>query len=298
MQMAEFTRRHFIRTGVAGAIVATSALSALSDVPTIPAKVDKVDLGKTGLKVTRLAMGMGTNGWNHASNQTRMGLDKFKLMVQAGFDRGIRFLDTADTYGSHPFAKEALKLLPREEITLMTKIWTDNLDWHPLQPVDQMIDRIRQELQTDYLDIVLLHCMTKANWTEDKKRFMDGLSEAKSKGLIKKVGFSAHDFGALESGVNHDWPDVVLARINNKQIKMDGTPEKIMSLLEIAGSKGKGVLGMKIFGCGGLLKEEERTASLKYVVQSKKIHAMTIGFEDASQVHDAVDRLMGIVHQV
>jgi len=139
--------------------------------------------------------------------------------------------------------------------------------------------------------------MTKANWTEDKKRFIDGLSEAKSKGLIKKVGFSAHDFGALENGVNHEWPDVVLARINNKQIRMDGTPEKIMSLLEIAGSKGKGVLGMKIFGCGGLLKEAERTASLKYVVQSKKVHAMTIGFEDPSQIHDAVDRLMGIVHQ-
>ncbi len=296
--MAEFTRRLFIRTGVAGAIVATGALSSLMAQPNNPVNVDTVDLGKTGLKVTRLAMGMGTNGWNHASNQTRMGLEKFKVVVRAGLERGIRFFDTADTYGSHPFAKEAIKMRPREELTVMTKIWTENLDWHPLQPVDQMIERIRQELQTDYLDIVLLHCMTKANWTEEKKRFMDGLSEAKSKGLIKKVGFSAHDFGALQSGVSHDWPDVVLARINNKEIKMDGSPEKIMSLLEIAGSKGKGVLGMKIFGCGGLLKEEERMASLNYVVGSKKVHAMTIGFEDPSHVHDAVDRLMGIVQKV
>jgi predicted aldo/keto reductase-like oxidoreductase len=227
-----------------------------------------------------------------------MGLEKFNVVVRAGLDRGIRFFDTADTYGSHPFVKEAIKMRPREELTVMTKIWTDNLDWHPLQPVDQMIERIRQELQTDYLDIVLLHCMTKANWTEDKKRFMDGLSEAKSKGLIKKVGFSAHDFGALQSGVNHEWPDVVLARFNNKEIKMDGSPEKIMSLLEIAGSKGKGVLGMKIFGGGGLIKEEERMASLNFVVGSKKVHAMTIGFEDPSQVHDAVDRLMGIVQNI
>jgi predicted aldo/keto reductase-like oxidoreductase len=295
--MAEFTRRLFIRTGVAGAIVATGALSSLMAQPNNPVNVDTVDLGKTGLKVTRLAMGMGTNGWNHASNQTRMGLEKFKVVVQAGLERGIRFFDTADTYGSHPFAKEAIKMRPREELTVMTKIWTDNLDWHPLQPVDQMIERIRQELQTDYLDIVLLHCMTKANWTEEKKRFMDGLSEAKAKGLIKKVGFSAHDFGALQSGVNHDWPDVVLARINNKEIKMDGSPEKIMSLLKIAASKGKGVLGMKIFGCGGLLKEEERMASLNYVVGSKNVHAMTIGFEDPSHVHDAVDRLMGIVQK-
>jgi predicted aldo/keto reductase-like oxidoreductase len=294
--MAEFTRRRFILTGsITGAVVASGALTSMMAGSDIPASVDTVELGKTGLKVTRLAMGMGTNGWNHQSNQTRIGLDKFKLMVKAGFDRGIRFLDTADTYGSHPFAKEALRLMPREQMTVMTKIWTENLDWHPLQPVDQTIERMLQELGTDYLDIVLLHCMTKANWTDEKKRFMDGLSEAKSRGLIKKVGFSAHDFGALESGVNHEWPDIVLARINNKQIRMDGEPEKILSLLDIAGSKGKGVLGMKIFGCGGLVKEEERMASLNYVIKSKKVHAMTIGFEDATQVHDTVDRLMGIV---
>jgi predicted aldo/keto reductase-like oxidoreductase len=295
--MAKFTRRHFILSGLTGAIVASGGISSLMAESKLPAKVDMVDLGKTGLKVSRLAMGMGTNGWKHESNQTRIGLEKFKLIVQAGYDRGIRFLDTADTYGSHIFVKEALKMLPREKLTLMTKIWTDNLDWHPLQPVDQTIERIRQELQTDYLDIVMLHCMTKANWTEDKKRFMDGLSEAKAKGLIKKVGFSAHDYGALESGISHEWPDIVLARINNKQVRMDATPEKIHALLDLAASKGKGVLGMKIFGGGGLIKEEERIASLQFTVQSKKVHAMTIGFEDASQVHDTVDRLMGFVNQ-
>ena len=295
--MAKFTRRHFIGTSLTGALVASGGLTALLAESKLPLKIDMVDLGKTGLKVSRMAMGTGTNGWNHGSNQTRIGLEKFKLMIQAGYERGIRFLDTADTYGSHIFVKEAIKMMPREKLTVMTKIWTENLDWHPLQPVNQILERIRQELQTDYLDIVLLHCMTKANWTEDKKRFMDDLSEAKSKGLVKKVGFSAHDFGALQAGVSHEWPDVVLARINNKEIKMDGSPEKIMSLLEIAGSKGKGVLGMKIFGCGGLLKEEERMASLKFVVNSKNVHAMTIGCEDASQVHDNVDRLMGVVNQ-
>jgi predicted aldo/keto reductase-like oxidoreductase len=295
--MAKFTRRHFIGTGLTGALMASGGLTALLAEPKLPVKVDMVDLGKTGIKVSRMAMGTGTNGWNHASNQTRIGLEKFKLMIQAGYDRGIRFLDTADTYGSHIFVKEAIKMMPRERLTVMTKIWTENLDWHPLQPVDQILECIRQELQTDYLDIVLLHCMTKANWTEDKKRFMDDLSEAKSKGLVKKVGFSAHDFGALQAGVSHEWPDVVLARINNKEIKMDGSPDKIMSLLEIAGSKGKGVLGMKIFGCGGLLKEEERMASLNFVVNSKNVHAMTIGCEDASQVHDNVDRLMRVVNQ-
>jgi 1-deoxyxylulose-5-phosphate synthase len=295
--MAKFTRRHFIGTGLTGALMASGGLTALMAEPKLPVKVDMVDLGKTGLKVSRMAMGTGTNGWNHGSNQTRIGLEKFKMIIQAGYDRGIRFLDTADTYGSHTFVKEAIKMMPREKLTVMTKIWTENLDWHPLQPVDQIIDRIRKELDTDYLDIVLLHCMTKANWTEDKKRFMDSLNEAKSKGVIKKVGFSAHDFGALQAGVSHEWPDVVLARINNKEIRMDGAPDKVMSLLETAAAKGKGVLGMKIFGCGGLLKEEERMASLNFVVQSKNVHAMTIGCEDPSHIHDNVDRLMRVVNQ-
>ena len=296
--MAKFTRRDFLRTGLTGAAVVSGGLSLLQAESNLPVKVDMVDLGKTGLKVSRLAMGMGTNGWNHESNQTRIGLEKFKLMVQAGFDRGIRFLDTADTYGSHIFVKEAIKMLPREQLTVMTKIWTENLDWHPLQPVAQTIERIRQELQTDYLDIVMLHCMTKANWTEDKKRFMDDLSEAKAKGLIKKIGFTAHDFNALQNGISHEWPDVVLARINNKEKRMDATPEKILALLDLAASKGKGVLGMKIFGGGELIKEEERIESLKFVVNSRKLHAMTIGFENATQVHDTVDRLMGFVHQI
>ena len=296
--MAKFTRRDFLRTGLTGAAVVSGGLSLLQAESNLPAKVDMVDLGKTGLRVSRLAMGMGTDGWNHQSNQTRIGLEKFKLMVQAGFDRGIRFLDTADTYGSHIFVKEAIKMLPREQLTVMTKIWTENLDWHPLQPVAQTIERIRQELQTDYLDIVMLHCMTKANWTEDKKRFMDDLSEAKAKGLIKKIGFTAHDYNALQNGISHDWPDVVLARINNKEKRMDATPEKILALLDLAASKGKGVLGMKIFGGGELVKEEERTESLKFVVNSRKLHAMTIGFQDAAQVHDTVDRLMGFVHQI
>ena len=296
--MAKFTRRDFLRTGLTGAAVVSGGLSLLQAESNLPVKVDMVDLGKTGLKVSRLAMGMGTNGWNHESNQTRIGLEKFKQMVQAGFDRGIRFLDTADTYGSHIFVKEAIKMLPREQLTVMTKIWTENLDWHPLQPVAQTIERIRQELQTDYLDIVMLHCMTKANWTEDKKRFMDDLSEAKAKGLIKKIGFTAHDFNALQNGISHEWPDVVLARINNKEKRMDATPEKILALLDLAASKGKGVLGMKIFGGGELIKEEERIESLKFVVNSRKLHAMTIGFENATQVHDTVDRLMGLVHQI
>jgi predicted aldo/keto reductase-like oxidoreductase len=140
--------------------------------------------------------------------------------------------------------------------------------------------------------------MTKANWTDEKRRFMDSLSEAKAKGLIKRVGFSAHDFGALESGVNHEWPDIVLARINNKQVRMDGEPEKILSLLAIAEAKGKGVLGMKIFGGGGLVKEEERISSLEYVVNCKKVHAMTIGMEDPAQLNDTVDKLMGFVQKI
>ncbi len=293
--MKQFTRRHFIGAGLAGTAILTAGITPLFGNSAPAASIDLVDLGQTGLTISRLAIGLGTNGWKHQSNQTRMGMEKFVPIARTAYERGIRFFDTADTYGSHSCVKEALKFIPREEVRIMSKIWTDNLDWHPLEPVDKTLDRIRKEIGTDYLDIVLLHCMTDPNWTDSKKRFMDGLNEAKEKGIVKKVGFSAHDFNALKNGINHDWPDVVLSRINHSGSHMDGEPVKVMALLEQARKSGKGVIGMKIFGCGDLTGEEDRQKSLNYVLGSGNVHTMTIGFESPQQVNDAVDRIMAIV---
>lgn len=297
--MKNINRRHFIQKsvkGVAGAVALTSGFSNLSFIPVGNATIDMVDLGKTGMQIPRLALGTGSFGWAHTSNQKKLGEKKFVHLANHAYDRGIRFFDTADMYGTHELVGKALKEFSREKVTVLSKIMVyQHQDWYTPEPFQKSIDRFRKELDTDYIDILLLHCMVNSEWPDEYKRYMDNYSEAKEKGIIKKVGFSCHDLGALKIGAKNPWADVLLARINHNGARMDGSPKEIMQVLNTACENGKGVIGMKIFGCGQLTQEEEREKSLNYVLKSKNVHSMTIGMEDTDQIDDAVERIMRIV---
>ena len=295
--MEKINRRRFIYSGALG-LTSLSALSAtgiLSEgFAPVNATVDKVKLGNTGLTVSRVALGTGSIGGNHQSNQTRLGLSNFVQMARHAFDRGIHFFDTADTYGSYPFIKEVLKDLPREKVTLLGKMWTYN-DPSTSEPVEKALDRFRRESGSDYFDIMLLHCMTNGNWKEEKKRYIEYFSVAKQKGIIKAVGLSCHNYDALKVAVDDPWVDVIFARINPFQAHMDGTPEQINELLKRGRDNGKGIVGMKIFGNGDKIKENEREESINFAIKKSSIHAMTLGLESIAQVDDAVDRVMRIL---
>jgi predicted aldo/keto reductase-like oxidoreductase len=171
----------------------------------------------------------------------------------------------------------------------------DQEGWYKAEPFEKSLDRFRKELGTDYIDIFLMHCMINGKWPEQYKKIMDGLSEAKSRGIIKAVGISCHSLDAIKEAATNPWTDVVLARINHKGIRMDSSPVEVMEALAQARKNGKGVMGMKIFGCGDLVKEDEREQSLNYVIRSGNVHCMTIGMENPTQVDDTVARVMRIV---
>src|SRR4029079_1462365 len=195
---------------------------------------DTVTLGKTGIKVTRLAQGTGTNGVNHSSNQIRkMGDQGLADLLVQGVDNGLPFLDLADQYGSHPHAKLALKTVKRDRVVILTKTHanTEKEMWADL-------DRFRQETGTDHLDIVLLHCMLVANWPQEKAGAMHVLSEAKQKGIIRAHGVSCHDLGALKVAANSDWVDVDLARLNPAGVAMDADPATVIGVLKTMKAKG------------------------------------------------------------
>jgi len=295
--MKKINRRDFLYSGA----VSVTGMAALSGVGFLnqgftPANaiIDQVKLGETGLKVSRVAMGTGSIGGNHQSNQTRLGLTNFVKMARHAYDRGIHFFDTADTYGSYPFIKEVLRDLPREKVTLLGKMWTYN-DPATSEPVDKALDRFRKETGSDYFDIMLLHCMTNGNWHEEKKRYIEYFSVAKQKGIVKAVGLSCHNYEALKMAADDPWVDVIFARINPFQSHMDGTPAQINELLTRACANGKGVVGMKIFGNGDKIKEAERQESITFAIKQAGIHCMTLGLESIAQVDDAVDRVMRIV---
>ncbi|MEA4916120.1 aldo/keto reductase [Proteiniphilum sp.] len=300
-------RRKFIKTGiVAGTLIGTNIRNVSYALPYNVEETSnrnkelyldtKVKLGATGLTVPLMAMGSGTSGWNNASNQTRMGMEAFVGLARNAYNRGMKFFEMAESYGSHPFFGEAMKGLPREELTLLTKI--AKTDGVSASETRNKIDSYRKVLGTDYIDIILMHCMTSGGWADSRQGVMEGLSRAKEEGIVKAVGISAHNLEALQEAVESSWVDVILARINPFQSHMDGTPETIKELLGIARKKGKGVIGMKIFGEGSRVKDEEREQSLRYALTESNIHSMTLGFQSIEQMNDAIERVIRIQKEI
>ena len=294
--MKKLSRRSFIRSGFAGFAGLTVMGKGSFNIDLKPeVTVDKVKLGNSGLNVSRVALGTGSVGGSKSSNQTRLGMDKFADMVHHAYDRGITFFDMADSYGSHPFVGHAIKNLPRENITLLTKIWTHEDGSDRNAPVSESLDRYREEMGTDYIDIVLMHCLMQPGWSNNRKHYMDGLLKAKQDGVVKAVGVSCHNWEAMVEAVDNPWVDVIMARINPFQTNMDNTPDVVSELLGKAKQKGIGVIGMKIFGEGKNVTDPEREQSIKFALTKGNTHCMTLGMESIAHVNDAVDRVMRLV---
>ncbi|MDR1981859.1 MAG: aldo/keto reductase [Tannerellaceae bacterium] len=290
-------RRRFIRTsisGVAGLSLAGQGMAGITSILLKEVVVDRVKLGDSGLVVSRIAMGTGTVGGGKASNQTRLGTDAFVKMAHHAYERGLRFFDMADSYGSQPFVGAALKGLPREQVTLLTKLWTYPDGSDKVEPVKENIDRIRREIGTDYIDILLMHCMMEGDWTKNRTHYMDGFSKAKQDGIVKAVGVSCHSLDALANAAEFPWVDVILARINPFGTNMDADPDTVKAILAKAKQNGKGVIGMKIFGEGKHVTDEERERSIRFAVTEGNIHCMTLGLESIAQMDDAIERVMKI----
>ena len=288
--MHEVSRRAFLKN----AMVGTTALLAgctLEEEVRHEAEIDRVPLGKTGLVVPRLALGTGTHGWKKVSDQTRLGQAGFTRLMAHGAERGAAFIDAADLYGSHGFVKHALAdgSISRDDVVILSKIWFGEApEMTPTTTARPEVERFLKEMGVDHIDICLIHCVQDPLWPEHLERMRDELSRLKEKGLVRAVGCSSHTQAALDVAVDHPWVDVVLARVNPEGKRMDPavTPEARAETLKRAKARGKGVLGMKIYGCGDLSSRERRYASLDYVLRNDLVDAMTIGFDAPEQIDD------------
>jgi len=251
-------RREFLESmtvGAGGFVLGCNGHVAVRPKPAVPATFDPyemVRLGRTKIEVSRVGLGTGMKGWMRQSNQTRLGAKAFEKLVRGAFERGIRWFDLADLYGSHPFFARSMKPIDRDTYAIVSKIWwrprgipeTDRLD------ADGIVKRFLGELKTDYIDAVLLHCVTSGAWPKELRKQMDLLAKLKAKGLIRAHGLSCHSIEALEAAAAEPWVDSVHARINPYGVKMDGPAEKVAPVLKQISAAGKGVVGMKIIGEG------------------------------------------------
>ncbi len=245
---------------------------------------DTVTLGKTGIQTSRLAMGTGTVGSGHHSHQTALGIKGLSDLLLNGYDHGLRFFDSADSYGSHPHVAEALKHVPRDKVTVLTKTWARD----PASARSDL-DRFRRELGTDYLDICLMHCLTEGDWTERYKGVMNVLSEAKEKGIIRAHGCSCHSIEALRVAAKSPWVEVHLVRINPIGAYMDSDPNTVVGVIREMRAAGKSIIGMKILGQGDLRQRQDE--ALHFALGLNLLDAFTIGAESRSEQEDLIRRI-------
>jgi len=284
-------RRDFLHRSsraAAGALLASHSVARrLAAIPPLSQKfaaTDTVTLGNTAIKTSRLAMGTGTVGAGKHSHQTALGMDGLPRLLLNGYDNGLRFFDAADSYGSHPHVAEALKHVDRSKVTVLTKSWARDPN-----EMRADLDRFRRELGIEQIDIVLMHCLTEADWTTRYRPVMDILEEAKHKKIIRAHGCSCHSIEALRAAANSAWVEVDLARVNPVGAHMDDDPDTVVSVLREMKAAGKAVLGMKILGQGAL--RDRRDEALRFALGLNVLDAFTIGAESISEQNDLTRRI-------
>jgi 1-deoxyxylulose-5-phosphate synthase len=291
--MSRLSRRDFLKTSIAGGIVAGTGGVALPAQATKRSATDLVTLGNSGVRVTRLAFGTGTYG---GRVQRELGQEAFTRLVRHAYDRGVRFFETADAYTGMPvMLAEALKGVPRDSYQLMTKFRLRDAEKAP-----ETIDRMRRELNSEYFDILLMHCVRQPDWPKQLAKLQDDISEAKHKKIVTAHGASVHGLLPLRAFPGNKWVEVGLFRVNHDGTRMDtiesesnklGDVPEVVSHIQKVHAQGTGVLGMKLMGEGRFTTPEQRDASLKYVMKLGTVDSVTIGFKSAAEIDEAIQRI-------
>jgi aryl-alcohol dehydrogenase-like predicted oxidoreductase len=285
------TRRNFLKTGLAAGVLAGTGTLPLRAAR--GSATDLVTLGKSNVKVTRLAFGTGSNG---GRVQRELGQDAFTRLVRHAYDQGIRFFETAESYGEmHKMLGIALKGVPRDTYKLMSKVTTRD----GVNPQEKF-DELRRLVNSEYFDIMLLHYQHTATWPEDTARWQDGILEAGSKKVILSHGASVHGLPALRQMPGNKWLEVAMIRMNHNGTKMDaeqfntngpGDVDQVVSHVKQVRKQGMGVISMKLAGEGQFTSRDDRQAALRFAFNHAGVDCVTIGYKNTAEVDEAIENL-------
>ena len=288
--MASTTRRDFVKTGLAAGAMATVGTLPL----TAEARkaTDTVTLGRSKVGVTRLAFGTGTDS---GSVQAALGQKEFTRIVRYAYDNGIRFFETAEAYQTPAMLGEALKGLPRDSYSLMSKVTT----FHEGIDPQAKFDDLRRTSKTEYFDIMLLHWQHTPDWPETTKRWQDGILEAQQRKVIRTHGASVHGLPALRQMPGTKWLDVGLIRINHSGARMDGPTSEdtnhpaniseVVDHIHLLKKEGLGVIGMKLCGGGQFQNShDDRVKAMRFAFQNAGVDCATVGFKSTQEIDEAI----------
>jgi 1-deoxyxylulose-5-phosphate synthase len=288
--MSPYTRREFLKTGLAaGTLAASGSLPLLA---ASQSATDWITLGKSGVKVTRLAFGTGSFS---GRVQRELGQEGFTRLVRYAYDQGIRFFETAESYGEmHRMLGVALKGIPRDNYRIMSKVTTrEGVD------PQEKFDELRKLANTEYFDIMLLHWQHTATWPSDTRRWQDGILEAESKKAIVTHGASVHGLPALRQMPGNKWLDVAMIRMNHKGTAMDaesydtgglGNVPEVVSHVKEVRKEGMGVISMKLVG-EGTFDREDRRAAMKFAFRNAGVDCVTVGYKSTAEIDEAIENV-------
>jgi predicted aldo/keto reductase-like oxidoreductase len=270
-------------------------MSTVGTLPVYGAKrtaTDMVTLGKSGMKVTRLAFGTGTN---NGRTQAALGQQEFTRLVHYAYDKGIRFFETCDTYATPAMLGEALKDIPRDSYQLMSKLTTNNAD--PQEHFQQML-RISQ---TEYYDIMLLHWQHTDDWVSTTARWQDGVLQAQEKKIIRVRGASVHGLPALRQMPGNKWLQIAMIRMNHNGTRMDGpvgdgpsNPDSVGEVVDHVKQvkkEGMGVISMKLIGEGRFTERTDRQAAMRFAFNYAGVDCVTVGFKNTQEIDEAIENM-------
>lgn len=288
--MSPYTRREFLKTGLAAGTLAVSG--SLPLLAASQSATDWITLGKSGVRVTRLAFGTGSFS---GRVQRELGQEGFTRLVRYAYDQGIRFFETAESYGEmHRMLGVALKGIPRDNYRIMSKVTTrEGVD------PQEKFDELRKLANTEYFDIMLLHWQHTATWPSDTRRWQDGILEAESKKAIVSHGASVHGLPALRQMPGNKWLDVAMIRMNHKGTAMDAesydtgglgnVPEVVSHVREVR-KEGMGVISMKLAG-EGTFNREDRRAAMKFAFRNAGVDCVTVGYKSTAEIDEAIENV-------
>jgi hypothetical protein len=270
--MSHFTRREFLKTGLAAGTIAVSGLPLIAQRRTA---TDYVTLGRSGVKVTRLAFGTGSFS---GEVQRALGQDGFTRLVHYAYDHGIRFFETAESYGEmHKMLGIALKGIPRDSYQLMSKVTTFHNGVNP----QEKFDELRKLANTEYFDIMLLHWQHTGTWPSDTARWQDAIQEAESKKVIVSRGASVHGLPALRRVPGNKWPDIAMIRVNHKGKSMDA---------EDYATQGLGNVPEVVDHVKQVRKEGMGVIS-RFAFRDAGVDCVTVGYKNTGEIDEAMENV-------
>lgn len=295
-----FTRRKFIKSSLSAGIVIAGSRLAFSEVPDSE-KRNKKDknpydpkglptsvLGKTGVVIPRIAIGLGSRFLNIKT------LDEAVEMCNYALNNGLYYWDTAHSYVNTETGAVSEERLGniikyrRKEIFLSTKI-----EARDPEAAKAEIELSMKRLQTDHLDMLKIHAVETPEEVEiicTKGGVLDLFSRMKEEGVTRFIGFSGHgNAQALKMMIDTGRFDSMLFAMNHYYDVAKGDRQGI--LIPAAKQRGMGVMLMKTVRPKETIKDLDPKELVRFALSLDGPSGIAVGMDSKKVVDSNLDLL-------